>query len=402
MTTLQVDKPRSVTGSPLGAIVLGGSYGSLAVVRSLGRQGLPVAYFSTQRSVAHDSRYVTHAVSWPGPGDAGALDVLIETARARGMLGWTLLPSSDFDVQFVTQNYAALSEHFSLVTMPWASLEQLNDKAHLYNLAERLGMDYPRVYWDGDVHQVGAADIRFPVVIKPASTEKSNPLTKDKAWKAETLAEYEAKFALAQSYMGPKGFVVQELIPGDGSTQFSYAGLWDHGRELCGLTARRSRQFPAEFGTSPFVETVELPRVADEARGLLKSVGYHGLVEVEFKLDQRSDTLKLLDVNTRVWAWIGLGAAAGLDFPILAAALATGTLETSIGPAVYGASWIHTVPNTLSLLQSLLAQGNFGFAGLRSITKPSVSSVLARDDLKPAFTELLIQLVRKAQGLLKR
>lgn len=398
--TLAAQKSDLSTGIA-GVIILGGSYGSLAAARSLGRQGIKVAYFSTQHTAAQYSRYLTHHIPWAGPGAPDALEQFLATCDRLGMNGWVVLPSSDHEVQFLTQHHELLSRRFAQVTMPWEVLERLNDKGHLYVLAEALGLDFPRVYWDGDAHQVGADQIRFPVVLKPASTEKVNPLTKAKAWRADSRADYDSKFALATHYMGPRGFVVQEMIPGDGATQFSYAGLWDHGRELCGLTARRSRQFPAEFGTSPFVETVDLPRVADEARRLLKAVDYHGLVEVEFKLDRRDDRLKLLDVNTRIWAWIGLGAAAGLDFPVLAATLATGR-QPVIGPVRYGASWRHPVPNVLSLLQSLLGTGGLGYAGRQSLFDHAVSSVFAVDDLKPALAEIPVHLIRKTRGLFQR
>jgi predicted ATP-grasp superfamily ATP-dependent carboligase len=376
-----------------GAIILGGSYGSLAVARSFGRQGISTAYFSAVRTVAQLSRYVSHNVSWQGPGAPDALDVLFAAADRLGMNGWLLLPSGDAEVQFVAQNFAALAARFTLVTQDWAALEQLNNKAQLYRLADTLGIDYPRVYAD-EVVDRPASEIRFPVVIKPSSTEKANPLTRAKAWKAESAADYAEKYALATQYMGKGGFVVQELIPGDGESQFSYAGLWNRGVEVCGLTARRSRQFPAEFGTSPFVETTEQKRVQAEAQALLKAVHYHGLVEVEFKLDARDDRLKLLDVNTRIWAWIGLGAAAGLDFPMLTAAMAVGTLPAGLKPN-YGASWVRSIPNALSLLQSLQRSGRFGYAAARSLSPRAGAAIFAFDDPMPALLELPVQVLRR-------
>jgi D-aspartate ligase len=377
-----------------GAIVLGGSYGSLAVARSFGRNGIPVAYFNAQRSVAQYSRYVTHHVPWAGPGHPGALQFLLDSADRLGMNGWLILPSGDAEVQFVAQNFTDLAERFALVSQPWPALGQLNNKAQLYRLAQRLGIGYPQVYADGMGSDTPVEAIRFPVVIKPTSTEKANPLTRAKAWRADNAADYAQKYGLASQYMGPGGFVVQELIPGDGASQFSYAGLWNRGREVCGLTARRSRQFPAEFGTSPFVETTEQKRVTAEAQRLLAAVGYHGLVEVEFKLDARDDSLRVLDVNTRIWAWIGLGAAAGLDFPMLAAELAF-EVEPGALAAVYGASWVRAIPNLLSLVQSVLRGGGLGYAGARSLSLRSLPAVFAMDDPLPALMELPIQVLRK-------
>jgi len=390
-----------MTAGTVGAIILGGAHGSLAVARSLGRQGIPVVYFSAQPTSARFSRYVTHNVSWNGSSDPQAMALLLKAAERLTLDGWVILPSGDGEVQFVTQNFAALSQRFKLVTMPWAQLEQLNNKALLYRLADTLGISYPLVHADGMGTNSDANAIQFPVVIKPSSTEKANPLTKAKAWRAENAAEYRQKFALATQYMGPDGFVVQQLIPGDGSTQYSYAGLWAHGREICGLTARRARQYPSEFGTSPFVETVEAPDVAKEARSLLAATRYHGLVEVEFKLDQRDNRLKLLDVNTRIWAWIGLGAAAGLDFPVLAVALALGGEPVLAGEAIYGPTWLNAIPNTLSLLQSLLRRGNLGYAGAKSVLHRSVTAIFAGDDIKPALVEVPVQVFRRVRHLLR-
>lgn len=383
------------TGAAVGVILLGGVYGSLAVARSLGRNGVPICYFSTQRTLVRFSRYLTHQVEWAGPDAENALELLLEHSAVRGLRNWLLLPSSDIDVQFVAKNYAALAEHFTLLTMPWSELEQLNDKARLYALAGRLNIACPEVYWDGVTRRADADQISLPVVIKPASTERINPLTRAKAWKAATRADYARKFAQATDYQGATGFVVQQLIPGDGRMQFSYAGLWDRGQEVCSMTARRARQFPAEFGTSPFVEAVEVPDVTAAARRLLQAVDYHGLVEVEFKLDSRDNQLKLLDVNTRIWAWIGLADATDQYFALQALLLATGQKPSVTKPARYGAHWVHGARNGLSLVQSLRRTGRLGFAGWNWLRPGGVHAVAATDDPLPGLVEIPILIGRK-------
>ena len=56
----------------------------------------------------------------------------------------------------------------------------------------------------------------------------------------------------------PGVIMIQELIPGGGEEQFSYAALCLDGRPLAGLVARRTRQYPMDFGrSSTFVETVD-------------------------------------------------------------------------------------------------------------------------------------------------
>jgi len=381
-----------------GAVVLGGTYGALAVARSLGRRGVPVACVGEPRSIALTSRYITHSLAWLGTAEPDPVGKLLRFSQEHKLEGWVILPCADFEVQLIAKNYAALAQHFALVTMDWTALEPLNDKSALYALADRLGLGYPQVYPAG----TAADEITYPVALKPVSTEASNPLTRAKGWLAVNAADFTTKLALAESYAGRAGVVVQQLIPGDGDVQLSYAALWDHGQELCSLTASRSRQFPLGFGTSPFVETIEVPQVQAEARRLLAAVGYHGLVEVEFKRDHRDGGLKLLDVNTRVWAWIGLGQAAGIDFPYLAALIAAGEKLPVLEPPRYGPAWRRSIPNALSVLQSVMQRGKPGYAAWRSLFGHAHSAVFSRDDPGPFFAEIPVQLMRKLGPVLRR
>ena len=152
-----------------------------------------------------------------------------------------------------------------------------------------------------------------------------NRFTAAKAWRVNDRAALLARYDEAAALVGRDAIMVQEFIPGGGEAQFSYAGVWDHGTPVASLVARRTRQYPVDFGfTSTFVETIEHPEVEAQAFRFLADLRFSGLVEVEFKFDARDGRIKLLDVNPRAWTWIGLGAAAGVDFPAIQFALATG------------------------------------------------------------------------------
>src|SRR5262249_42864915 len=149
----------------------------------------------------------------------------------------------------------------------------------------------------------------------PAVREERNPFTQAKAWRCDDHASLLARYREAAALVGDHGVVLQELIPGNGTTQFSYAGVWDRGSPVASLVARRMRQYPIDFGyTSTYVEPVEQGEVEDMACRFLRSLDYSGLVEVECKYDRRDCRYKLLDVNARAWTWCGLGEIAGVDF----------------------------------------------------------------------------------------
>ena len=109
--------------------------------------------------------------------------------------------------------------------------------------------------------------------------------------------------------------MVQELIPGGGSQQFSYCAFFRDGEAVGKMVVRRSRQHPLQFGrASTYVETVDIPVLEELSERFLREIDYYGLVEVEYKLDPRDSQYKLLDVNARTWGYHSLGAQAGVDF----------------------------------------------------------------------------------------
>ncbi|MGG2473824.1 ATP-grasp domain-containing protein, partial [Rhizobium sp. BR5] len=156
-------------------------------------------------------------------------------------------------------------------------------------------------------------------------------------------------FADASGEIGPDNVVVQELIPGGGESQFSYAALWLNGEPVAEFTARRARQYPVDFGyTSTCVEVVDNRQAIEAARKILKSVGHSGLVEVEFKLDGRDGELKLLDVNPRPWSWFGLCSAAGIDLGGLLWRVANDMPTGQSFDARQGASWSYLVRDAVA------------------------------------------------------
>ena len=384
--------PQAPRGSIPGVIVVGGAHGSVAAARSLGRRGIPVWFAGDGHPIAGFSRYVRRRFTWNRADPEAALAMLCRLAQEEGAEGWVLFPSGDPALQLVSQHWQRLSEHFRLFTMPWETLQQLNEKSRLYRLAEEVGTPFPRSYHPETGDLPGPDG--FPVIVKPVSNEKVNALTRVKAWRVDTAAELPGRFAEAIALMGPGGVLVQEMIPGGGERQFSYAGIWDRGREAAFLTARRTRQYPIDFGlTSSFVETMPVPEIAKAARRILERIGFHGLVEIEFKFDARDQRYKVLDANTRAWAWIGISASTGIDFPYLAYRLAIGQ-DLPEGLVARPARWLHPTRNMLSLLQQWRREGRPPATAWRSMSPGSTLATFALDDPLPGIVDLPIQALR--------
>ncbi|MGA2992084.1 MAG: ATP-grasp domain-containing protein [Candidatus Korobacteraceae bacterium] len=380
---------------PGGVVVMGADYRGLGVVRSLGRRRIPVVLLQRgEHKLAAWSRYVARVVHWPeDTDDAGFLLRLAETEKLHG---WLLVPTADETVGLVARSYDALASCYTLTTPPWETLEQVCNKLSLYKLAHSLGIDQPWTFCPRNSQELESLDCQFPVILKPALREASNPFTSEKAWLVNDRQELLARYQEATRFLPAELVMVQEIVPGGGEAQFSYAALWCEGRELASVVARRTRQFPIDFGrSSTFVETVQDPGLRAAATRVLAAARMTGLVEVEFKRDP-SGRYRLLDVNPRVWGWHTLGARAGVDFSYLLWLLAQGEPVPQL-QAVPGISWMRLGTDIPVALQQLVRGTLSWKAYLRGLFSPQDSPIFAIDDPVPALLDvpLMAYLVAK-------
>jgi predicted ATP-grasp superfamily ATP-dependent carboligase len=370
-----------------GALVVGGAHVSIAVARSLGRRGIPV-WLLASHPLPRLSRYVQRSFPWPGAEHPDGLASIIDVAVRHGLNGWVLFATGDEDMRLIAQNHALLASHFRVATTNWDTTQWVYDKRLTYRRAASLGIECPRSFQACDLETLGQSQIQFPVVLKPACRDAINDFTRAKAWKADDRDALVSLYRRAASLVGSDAVIVQEWIPGNGEAQFSYAGLWDRGKPVASLVARRARQYPVDFGrSSTFVETVEQEQVKALACRFLESLGYSGVVEIEFKYDRRDRRYKLLDVNGRFWTWNGLGQRAGVDIPYLAWRQALGR-DVACGPAKAGVAWMYASRDIRAafaeISRGVLSAGDY-LAGFR---RELVFASFAVDDPLPAIAEL--------------
>jgi len=380
---------------PAGVVLLGGVHGALAAARSLGRKGIAVVYVTDDHPLPKFSRYVRESFTWPGAQAPGAAQWLVNLAGERGLKDWLLIPCADGDVKLIAENRDALQKAFRVVSLGWDDLKQLGDKKLLAGLATQIGIPFPRSYQVDSAADLAALEPSFPVLLKPAQREARNSFSQDKVWRADTREELAALYRDALANSGTSGVVVQDYIPGAGHDQYSYAGVWSAGEPVAEMTVRRVRQYPSDFGISCFIETVDEPQIREVARKLLRAVRYEGLVEIDFKFDARDGQFKPLDVNPRVWAWIGLGEAAGSDFVGILYRLAHG--ERPAVPAAAGSlRWIQVlrdIPAVMALQKQRQWRGGLSNY-LASFRQPLAWATMAWDDPVPFLVEVPITALR--------
>lgn len=374
-----------------GAVVVGGDYQGLGIVRSLGKKNTPVCVIDDEHSIARYSRYTTHAIQVPSLRDERqTVDTVLEIGDRLSLRGWLLYPTRDETVAAFSRYRSELTMFYRVPTPEWDTVQWVWDKRRTYRLAAELGIPTPKTWYPLDDNDLELIDAEPPFAVKPAIKEHFFYATKAKAWRANNRIELRDLFRRAAAQVGPGEVMIQDLIPGDGSHQLAYCAFYKDGRPIASMVVRRSRQHPSEFGrASTFVETIELPLLKELSERFLRAINYYGLVELEYKLDPRDAEYRLLDINGRTWGYHTLGLSAGVDFPYLLFADQIGEfVQPCRGRA--GVKWIRLVTDAPTASLEILKGRQDWRAYLRSLKGFDVESVFSVEDPLPALAEVAL------------
>jgi|SRR5579872_929719 len=375
----------------IGAIVIGGEHPGLGIARSLGRRGIPVVVIDDQESISRFSRYVNRVVRVKNLLDENqTVENVLEVGRRLGLKGWVLFPTRDETVAAFSCHRDRLSRMFRVSTGPWASIQWAWDKKNTYERAQQLGIPVPQTHNPRSEEDLERLVERLPLALKPSIKENFFYATGAKAWRAETAQQLRYLFHKAANQIRLEEILLQEIIPGDGNCQYSYCAFFRNGEAHSVLVARRMRQHPREFGrAATYVETVDCPEIEALSERFLRSIDYHGLVEVEFKRDPRDGQFKLLDVNARAWGFHSLGGAAGVDFSYLLFADQIGeSVERRRAKA--GIGWLRILTDIPTAARGLLHKELTLSDYWQSLARTKVESVFCRQDPLPSLAEGLM------------
>lgn len=278
-------------------------HGTLGVIRSFGRVGVPV-YGTREPALAPAaaSRYLCGRTAAPFHADRP--DACI--AQLKGFqrdLGRPLavVPTDDRGALLLAENAAALGSGLLLPAQRPDLPRRMASKANHPHLCASAGLAVPEtivVAAHGDAAAVTA--FTWPAVVKIAQPWLLPPGVPGvlQAAGAEDVVRYHARVSTAGADV-----VVQEYIPDEESEDWFYHGYHRPGGEPgVGFTGRKLRSYPPFFGATSYGVSAVNPEVIALAQRLLGTLGYGGIVELEFRYDRRDRRYKLLDVNPRLGA----------------------------------------------------------------------------------------------------
>ncbi|MGH9577632.1 MAG: hypothetical protein ACRD3R_09350, partial [Terriglobales bacterium] len=275
----------------------GNQRATLAVVRALGRAGIPVIVGeTTERSLASSSRYCAGSVAYPSPSaDERSFRQFLENEMATGRYRM-LLPMTDVTTRLAAEVRASFPSEVRLPLPPVRQVELAQDKGHVLDLALRLGIPCPETWRPQSEQELEslAACLRYPVVIKP----RFSRFRRDGAWVrgdvgyAADAAELLRRYREAEGSLS--GAMIQQCIAGEGLGVFLL--LWK-GEARAVFCHRRLREKPPWGGVSVYRESIppQEPLVRNSV-ALMRALEWQGVAMVEYKVDASTGVPNLMEV----------------------------------------------------------------------------------------------------------
>jgi predicted ATP-grasp superfamily ATP-dependent carboligase len=374
-----------------GAVVTGGDFQALGVIKSLGRKGIPVHVLDNELSIGRFSRYCKKFSFAPNPArEEEYLGFLMDYAKRLELDKWVLYANNDRVVCLLSKHKKTLEEHYRIPTPDWESIKYVFNKKNTYQLAESLGIPAPKTYYPQDVYDLEKLDLSFPVVIKPATRDLFFEKFRKKAFLIQNKQHLLQIYKTVCAVIHPSEVLIQEFIPAGPKHLYSFCPFFKQGKVVARIMARRSRQHPMDFGqATTFAETVQIPELEDMGKKFLAKINYYGLAEVEFMYDTRDKQYKFLEVNARVWGWHTLAIGAGINMPYLLFQDMTGQ-PLQIPSSWNDMKWLRLITDMPTVMSEVL-KGRMSLAEYVSSLKGKKElAVFSLDDPLPFFAEILM------------
>jgi len=365
---------------------------------------VPFLVASTREDdVTFSSRHVRAraVVADPAESPQKTAEDLVTIARGLGGEKPALFYGTDAMLLCISRHREELSRYYRFLLPPPELVEDLADKARFARLAARLGLPVPVTVTSAEARSAAEviARVSLPCALKPATHtgfRRSAAVREEGGKPRKALFAFSAEeleVRLDQMRRSSPEFVVQSYVPGgDENITSFHAWVSARGEVVAHYVGKKIRTYPAGSGESTFIELCPSEDVSVQGTEIVRALGLFGVVKLDFKRDAETGELKLLEANPRFNLWNHLGAASGVNLPLIAYAELAGLEVPRPGPTEGGRRWLAFERDLRAYLADYRPSGALSWRGyLASYRGPMIYDVFSWDDPLP----LLVSLARR-------
>jgi predicted ATP-grasp superfamily ATP-dependent carboligase len=374
------------------ALVIGGGYNGLGVMRTLGQAGIDVYCLTeTASDFAHYSKYchAYHIQAHVETQREPLQKALHQIARRVGERVY-VHPTGDMAVLHLAQ-FSLDPQQFATSVPNAVAAETVIQKKKFYQSLIQHGVAHPLTLFVDAEHDEFDRDLPLPVFIKPSNSQLFWRHFARKGFIALTQSDLEK--ALHQVKHVGLEVMIQRIVRGPSANHVFITGYISKDGCCKRVMARQSLRQPTFFSVSSAIESIPMTapirRLRDVIIEYLSAIRYRGCFSAEFMQDIVTGEYLLLEVNARTGWFNRHEAVCGIN-------LAFSAYRDAIGQPI---EECNTYPSHISGiafgrdLQTILTMARRRTVNyrdvLRSYLQPKVWLTYARDDPYPFLTRLL-------------
>ncbi|WP_445665953.1 carboxylate--amine ligase [Fodinibius sp. AD559] len=336
--------------------------GEIGLVQNLGRAGIPVIVGSEIRdNPSLHSRYTRGQVFFSDYRSPKFIEELCDFGRSLSQKA-VLFSDDDHAILNIAKHQDQLEPYYLFSFPDPERVEKLLDKQLFCELIEQYDLPAPRSITLSSVKELNEKPVeklQFPCVIKPSFKQawwgKDFDSKVGDYQKAIKCKSYEELVNLYRDLaeINPH-VVVQEFIEGGEDQIYSVNMCVSNEGRLDGyFIAQKLRTYPIVAGEGCYITTVEDPEMIEMTMDIVRLLELRGLLNIQFKRDQRTGKPVLLEIHTRNSVWSYLGTAAGANIAALYYQLLTGNKILEQRDYVPGVRFIFIEKDLKAFIQNL-------------------------------------------------
>lgn len=369
---------------------------ALSVIRSLGRQRIPVnavfgksQLFMQYQPIVKASKYISEFTLFDeNDYQNNLINCLLSIGRNLNKRG-VLFPVSDEDMIILSQNRNKLEEYYHLLLPEHNLLETLLYKNQFYTFAHKNGLPIPATLILDNTTAIDdiSGKFSFPCIIKPpVRGEKWRSIFKNqKALIISDAKEFPSLFKKAAS--ASNNLICQEIIRGPETNiicTFTY--LDKNSEPLSMFVCRKIRQFPPNFGNTSFADSVCDEKAVHLTKSIAKQLRLVGYLSIEFKKDSHDESYKIIEITPcRPNRQSGFSEAVGINIPFIWYCYLLNKPVPPLSGYPLKCKWSSELNELRSFSYYCKDKRNGFRKWLESYRNICQFEILARDDLKPSL-----------------
>jgi D-aspartate ligase len=257
-----------------------------------------------------------------------------------------LFPTRDIEVNLLAELSDTLPDRFLYYRNASDIVKALSDKNRVRETAAKAGLHIPKTIFLSDPSDPALTGLRFPVLVKPLEQNVSQtPFKNIIIYNFEELQATFKKHPTLLNYV-----VLQEFIPGGDDHVFHCNLLIDNDAQtIAAVELQKIRQYLPLRGMTSYGQTLLTRQLLPQSEQLARQVGYKGLMNVEFKLDDENGHWVFIETNLRLPIFNSVFPKTGVD---LANLYVQSLIEKVTSPvyAVSTATWMHEENDLANIL----------------------------------------------------